>query len=73
MVPVNIGWSLHKLFNEETLISGCYLIPFYNASFTFEIGLIPEVYEIRLGMRICTPGDAVLDITNRLINEQDYH
>lgn len=43
MVPINIGWTLHKLFNEKTLESGCYLLPFYNSSFTHQISKLPEV------------------------------
>ncbi|CAD8171464.1 unnamed protein product [Paramecium octaurelia] len=70
--PNQVGWTLHKVFDEENLISGCFLLPFYNASFTYDLHKQVEIQEIKLGLRISMPGDAVLDMDTKIINIVDY-
>ncbi|CAK78464.1 unnamed protein product (macronuclear) [Paramecium tetraurelia] len=72
MVPIQVGWSIHKLFDEEKLMSGGYLLPIYNSSFTFELQRLPEVQEIKIGLRICLPGDQNLDLDNKIMSLMDY-
>ncbi|CAD8082674.1 unnamed protein product [Paramecium primaurelia] len=72
MVPIQVGWSIHKLFDDEKLISGGYLLPVYNSNFTFELQRLPEVQEIKIGIRICLVDDENLDLDNKIMSLMDY-
>ena len=65
---MDIGWSLHQLFDQENLIQGFFELPLYNTTFDLDISKIAPVDSISLGIRISMPGDIILDIDNKLIN-----
>lgn len=72
-----LGWTLHGLFDDSSkLLVGRFRLPFYNKMFPphllFEQAL-PYIGNYMLYLRVCLAGDPILDNSDKILIENEYH